>query len=894
LAPGSRLGAYEVVSLLGAGGMGEVYKARDTRLDRTVAIKVLPDTLAADPQFRERFEREARAISQLDHAHICTLYDVGQHAGTSYLVLQFLEGETLQARLEKGALPLGQALQYAIQIADALDKAHRAGIVHRDLKPGNIMLTKRGAVLLDFGLAKSAGPGATSGFSMLPTTPANITAQGTILGTFQYMAPEQLEGHDADTRTDIFAFGAVVYEMLTGKKAFEGKSQAALIGAIMHSEPPALTRLQPLTPSTLDRIVRKCLEKDPENRWQSARDLLTALKWTTEGWNEIDVVTHVPGTPRTRVRILRAWAVTATGLLVAAATTLVFVLIRPSQSPDEIRFQIPIPIMPSAPYAFSVSPDGRSIAFLASTATAARVLFVRPLGSTTAQQVAETDGSTNNTTLFWSPDSRQIAFLSGLKLKKINISGGTPQNVCDIAGGGGGVLNATWNADGVIVFGSNRGLYRVSAAGGEPVQITSIDSSRHETSHQSPYFLPDGKHYLYAVWANERSQQAIHIGSLDSHEHKLLLGVPSMPLYAEPGYLLFHREGTVFAQAFDAKRAALSGEPIRLADDVAYSSADSRVALSVSQTGVLIYRTGLGNENELQLTWLDRKGKETGKLGVLGNYLGVDVSPNGKYVAVHRHEPSGGDIWVVDADRNAMSRLTFDARQENASPIWSPDGTHIVFRSARNGKSGLYSKLADGTGVEELLVQSGSAIAPMAWSHDGKFIVYASQGDETATDQWLLPLAGDRKPSPLLQTPFNEAHARVSPDGKWMAYASNETGMNQVYVRPFPSGNGKWQVSTTGGIRPAWSADGKELFFLTQVFKMMAADVRVFGSSLQPGVPHELFDSGLRNITHASPYHAYAVSPDGRFLVARPQNATADTAATPITVVLNWAAALKK
>jgi Tol biopolymer transport system component len=526
---------------------------------------------------------------------------------------------------------------------------------------------------------------------------------------------------------------------------------------------------------------------------------------------------------------------------------------------------------------------------------------VRPIGSITAQQLTTIDGT--NTTLFWSPDGRHLAFVSAGKLKRIDVGGGPPQNVCDLPTDGG--LGGAWNGEGVILVGGRSGLYRVPAAGGELVKMTSIDSKLREIANVLPAFLPGGHQYLYYVESSQASTAGIYAGSLDNKERKRILNATSFGLYAEPGYLLFAREGTLLAQRFDANKLELSGEPVRIADELAYGgTTDPRASFAVSQNGILIFRNGVRLAADLQLTWVDRSGKEIGRVGMPGAFLGPDLSPDGRRIAVHRHDSQGGDIWVLDSDRGTMSRLTFDATQDNSSPAWSPDGSRIVFGSVRNGKYGVYVKAVDNTGKEELLIESELPTTPMAWSPDAKSIVYWVSDPKTGFDQWILPLTGERKPVPILQNPFLEGWPQVSPDGKWIAYTSNETGQNEIYIRTFPEGSGKWQISTNGGIFPRWRHDGKELFFLSAIGaglsstsggKMMAADLRVSGASIQAGVPHALFDSGYFNFNHPVAYNTYAVSADGqRFLIPRPANATAEVASTPITVVVNWTAALRK
>ena len=629
LAAGSRLGPYEVLSPLGAGGMGEVYKARDTRLERTVAIKVLPSHLSSSPEVRQRFEREAKTISQLSHPHICALYDVGNQDGVEYLVMEYLEGETLAERLVKGPLPTEQTLRYGIEMADALDKAHRQGIVHRDLKPGNVMLTRSGVKLLDFGLAKAVHPASSvSAMTSIPTEGPALTAEGTILGTFQYMAPEQLEGREADARSDIFAFGAVLYEMATGQKAFSGRSRASLIGAILKDEPPPISAVQPMTPPALDRVVKTCLAKDPEDRWQTARDLALELKWITEGGSQAGIAAPAPA-QRSRERV--AWILAAL-LGIALAVTLPLSILRRPRGASEGR-NLKMSILPPEKAAFqpgmiAISPDGSRLTFAAASAEGKNLLWIRPLDALEAKPLAGTDGSYLP---FWSPDSRLIAFFAEGKLKKIEASGGPPQSLCDVRSGRGG----TWSREGVIVFAPtpSGGLFRVSAAGGPVTPVTTLDSSRQENSHRWPVFLPDGRHFIYFARSRQKENRAIYVGSVDSKETRPLMSGNSNVLFApssagaSEGYLLFEREGFLMARRFDAAALRLEGDPLTVAERVRGSDPLTAGNFTVSQTGVLAY--GKGTQiGYRQLVWLDRSGKQLGSIGAPGIYLDVNLSPD--------------------------------------------------------------------------------------------------------------------------------------------------------------------------------------------------------------------------------------------------------------------------
>ena len=875
--------------------MGEVYKAQDTRLDRSVAIKVLPAQFAADPQFRERFDREAKAISQLSHPHICTLHDVGRQDGIDYLVMEYLEGQTLAERLQIGALTLDHALQCAIQIADALDTAHRQGIVHRDLKPGNIMLTRSGVKLLDFGLAKASRPAiGGASLSMLPTTPP-MTAQGTILGTLQYMAPEQLEGKEADARTDLFAFGAVVYEMLTGKKAFEGKSQASLIGSILKDTPKSVSTLQPVAPPALDHLIAVCLEKDPEDRWQTARDVWRELRWIAEGRTDIGLAQVAAPHPRSQAL---AWVLRAVAtLLIFALAVPAFLYLRGPRETDEMRFLVSVPAMAN-PTALTVSPDGRWIAFVAAASVGTTALFIRPIGSVTPQKLNGTEGfaaigpaGTGPTgPHFWSPDSRSIAFVAGGSLKKVDVSGGPPQDLCKVSNFRGG----TWNNGGVIVFGSNTGLHRVSATGGEPAAITALDPSQQETAHAAPYFLPDGRHYLYSTIAAQGSS-AIDVGSLDSKERVRLFVAQSGAIYAAPGYLLFHREGTLFAQPFDANRLELTGDPVRVADQVATSF--TQAAFAVSQNGVLVYRTGSGAPPSSQFLWFDRAGKPLGSAGEPGGYDPYfDLSPDGKLIAVSQRDATNfaGDIWLIDWARGARTRFTLDSpvtTDGQRDVVWSPDGRRIAFSSFKKGNRDVVVKNASGLGEETALLDSPNREVLEDWSKDGRYIAYGLDSGPNGTpaqDLYVLPLFGDRKPIPIVQSPFQENEASFSFDGKWLAYGSNESGRFQTYVMSFPALDLKRQVSTNGGSQPRWRQDGKELYYLAADGKLMAVDITA-GATLDSGTPRELFDTGL---TLSPLQDQYRVTPDAqRFLVLKP---VTEATPTPITVVVNWAAGLRK
>jgi serine/threonine protein kinase len=761
--------------------MGEVYRAKDTRLDRIVAVKILPDHLADRAELRERFEREAKTISSLNHPHICTLYDVGHQDGTDYLVMEYLEGETLAARLAKGPLPLDQVLKYAVEIADALDKAHRKGITHRDLKPGNIMLTKSGAKLLDFGLAKlTQDSPAAAPLSQLPTARDAITAQGTILGTLQYMAPEQLEGKEADARTDIFAFGVVVYEMATGKKAFEGKSQASLIAKILETDPPPISSLQPMTPPALDRVIKTCLAKDPDERWQGASDLCRELKWISEPGSQAGI--SAPVVPGRKLKRRLGWMAGATVVAIAViAASALYLRRTPPTTTQVVRFNITPPERGSfsaSPTFIAVSPDGSKLAFVAN-----QQLWIRALDSSTAQPLPGTETAAEP---FWSPDSRYVAFLADGKLKKIAITGGPAQTLTDAPGVPGSPSSSdlgTWSRQGVVLFTAIDGtLNRVPESGGIPMPVTTLDASRTERAHLWPQFLPDGKHFLYFALTSKTENHAIYVASLDSKERKLLLNASSNPVYVPPGYLLFNRGGTLMAQPFDAERNQLTGEAVPIAEGLEFSTnlTGARAAFSASDNGVLAYRTTL-RAAHLTMVWVSRNGAEQPLSAPPHTYVLPRISPDGKRVAAGIEE-SDSQIWLYDLGRDTLTRLTFEGTV-NVDPVWTPDGKRIAFKGAENR---LFWQPADGSGGMEALTSSELSVnnVPGSWSPDGQGLAF-TQDAAPLRNIWILALK-DRKPQLFVRSPSYETAPQFSPDGHWIAYDSRESGRDEIYARPYP------------------------------------------------------------------------------------------------------------
>ena len=888
LPSGTHLGPYEILSAIGAGGMGEVYQAHDTKLGRDVAIKVLPEAFAHDPDRLSRFQREAKMLAALNHPNIATIYGLEQSNGTSYLVMELVQGETLAERVKRdGAVPVEEALAIAKQIAEALEAAHEKGIIHRDLKPANVKLTPEGKVkVLDFGLAKAfAGDAANEDAANSPTLSMAATMHGVILGTAAYMSPEQARGKPVDKRTDIWALGAVLYELLTGKAAFQGEDVTDILAAVVRAEPD-WQGLPAATPVKIRDLLRRCLQKDKTLRMQAAGDVRIEIVEALAAPAE-----QVAAQRGSRERL--AWSVAAF-LLVAFVAALAFGAIaylrRVQQETETMRFFISPPEMwhlsqigagggAAAPLA--VSPDGHRVAFVATSADGKSLLWVRSLDTLAAQSLAGTDGASSP---FWSPDSRFLGFFADGKLKKIEVSGGPPIMLCDASNSRGG----TWNRDGVIVFNpTNHELQKVSAAGGVPSAATMLGLG--EIDHVRPLFLPDGRHFLHYVLGGPRN--GINLSSLDSAERKLLLNSDSTNVIYSQGYLLFLRETTLMAQPFDAQRLALTGDAFPIAEQIQTSSTvQPNGVFSASENGVLAYQTGTGAAG-YQLLWFDRTGKQVGVLGDPAAYSDLELSPDGKRASVSILDPAGKgrDIWLYDVSRGLRTRFTFGPANLHAKSIWSPDGSRLVFNSNGKGHLDLYQKASSGAGAEEVLLEDNLDKYPVSWSPDGRFILYVTTGVARINNLFVLPLSGDHKPIPFLKTQFNQPIGQFSPDGKWVAYVSDESGRNEVYVAPFPGPGGKWQISTVGGTHPRWRRDGTEIFYLASDYKLMTAAVNGKGSSFEVGAVKSLFQT--RSPLFANRY-SYDVSADGqRFLI---NTAPEQVASAPITVVLNWTAGLKK
>jgi serine/threonine protein kinase/Tol biopolymer transport system component len=914
---GGRLGAYEIVAKLGEGGMGEVYRARDTTLNRDVAIKLLLPDVASDPDRLARFSREAQVLASLNHPNIAHIYGLdrpegrdrqdGQDGKTAFIVMELVEGEELAQRIARGPMPPDEALPIARQIADALAAAHEQGIVHRDLKPANIKIRPDGTVkVLDFGLAKAieeaggaGGPGRSGGLENSPTltSPAMLTGVGVILGTAAYMSPEQAKGRPADKRSDVWAFGCVLYEMLTGVRAFAGDDVADVLASVL-ARPINLDVLPRGIGPSIRLLLVRSLERDRAKRIAD----ISVGRFLLEEPAEISSGSAAAPARKGRKGLFLV------GSIVAAALLAVAFALRP-QPPalHSASFEVDAPektvLVTAGRLGTSavISPDGSHVAFTARDNTGHIQIWLRALDDVTPRPLPGTDGAVFP---FWSPDSKSIAFFIAGRLQRLDITGGSPQTICPV--NGSAPRGGTWNASGEIVFGTtNDELLRVSAAGGDPKPVRTRQPA---ASGRFPSFLPDGRRFVYSRGATTSSPGGVYLASLDDDEPKLLIaGTDTGAVYAANDYLIFARGATLFAQAVDAKTLQSRGDAHRLAEHVETGVYSGVLSFSVSRDGVLAYGTGTSRTGLLQLVWVDRDGRVIGTVGPAGSYTGIDLSPDGKRLAVHRHEGnadgSGGDIWIMDLVRSTVSRFTFDATLEQTSPIWSPDGTRIAYSSDPGRKQGVFVKSADGSSPEQLLfereVDSGPGrLLPQSWAPDSSRIVVQNNLPQTLQDLWVLPTVGDRKPVPFAQSRFNEAYGQISPDGRWLAYQSDESGVPQIYVRPFPTGSGKWQISTNLGFLPRWRRDGKELFFMDAgaAGRMVAVAWKGDGAAPEPGPPQYLFDSGFALAPHPSSYLPYAVSSDGqRFMIPRPP-ATVETENTrsPIVVVEDWRTLLKK
>ena len=848
LAEGTVLGDYEIQSMLGVGGMGEVYRARDLRLKRSVAIKVLPECFASDADRLRRFEQEATAAAALNHPNILSVYQLGTHQGAPYMVSELLEGETLREHIKRGPMPIAEALDYAGQFATGLAAAHEKGIVHRDLKPENLFVTRNGRVkILDFGLAKLVqGKSASANLSTL----GDETQPGVVLGTVGYMSPEQARGQATDHRSDIFSFGAILYETLTAKRAFQKASSAETLAAILNEEPSSLVSHQPEAPPRVERLLKSCLTKDPEERWRDAHDLSLELGWIAEEGMQ-------PGSGGI-----------PTGRSLESNERPVQASILPPEKSDFVSTG------PNSGPAV-VSPDGRRIAFTGRHGDTT-VLFVRRIDSTTAAPLAGTEGGTFP---FWSPDSRSIGFFAEGNLRRIEASGGPRQSLCAAQAGRGG----SWNHDGTIIFtpSPTDPIYRVPASGGSPVPVTTIDRAQ-ATTHRWPCFLPDGRHFLY-FGGHPLLNGGIHVGSLDGTEHKTILQGYLSAAYAPPGFLLFVRDGILVARRFDVDRLAISGEEFPIAENVMVEPFVQRALFSVSENGVLVYHRG-GVAEHPRLIWFNRNGKQGSPLRDDAIYVWHRLSPDGRRLVGTDRLGAGSNVWTLDLTRGVKARLTFDPSTQ-LRPRWSPDGGRIIFSSNRKGSFHIYRKASNGSGTDELLLDSDTDDQAEECSPDGKYLAFLrrKRPQQYTADIWVLPFTARGKPSPLIENEFDKRFPAFSPDGRWLAYASNESGRFEVYVAPFPGAKGKWQVSNSGGTFPRWRGDGKEVFYLGADNRVRATEIAARGSSIRVGSTETLF----RTQTVPTPISPFDVTADGRRFLINAMPVVNDNS-EPVTLLINW------
>ena len=884
---GRTLSHYRIEAAIGAGGMGEVYRATDTKLGREVALKLLPEAFSQDAERLARFKREAQLLASLNHPFIASIYGLEDADGIRALVMELVEGPTLADRIAQGAIPPDEALPIARQIADGLEYAHERGIVHRDLKPANIKITHEGTVkILDFGLAKALGTDEQGrDISNSPTLSLAMTQAGLIIGTASYMAPEQAKGKPVDRRADIWAFGCVLYEMLAGRKAFVGETVSDILAAVLRSDPD-WSALPPTTPASIQRLLRRCLVKDQKQRLRDMGDARIAIEESLSGADAQAAISESRAPEVARASLLRRavpWALAATTIVFASvAAWLVF---QPKPPQAAVRFAVPSPENETFPYGgeSALSPDGRTLAFI----TQARpdkpyVLWVRPLDSLMAVPIQGTEGAEAP---FWSPDSQQIGFYAGGKLQKIALTGGLPQTLCETNDTAG----ADWNRDGVILFANQNSLYRVPDTGGTPTLVVAPNSARHETAYRSPQFLPDGRHFLFQSSTGNPAGRFIGIGSLDSKSVVELMNSNSNGLYAAPGYIFYLNQGTLVARAFDAKALRFTGPSVPVAANVGMSGG-GYAYFSVSATGVLAYGGKLGTATS-QMSWLDREGQNVGTVGQPDIYTDPMLSPDGTELAVSVGTRSKRQIWIFDTKRGTASRLTFDPA-DDAFPTWSSDGASILFSSTLNSEDfDIFQKAANGLGATKPILETKNQTKGMDdVSPDGRYALYVWVTGANTAELWALPLFGERKPFAFVQGSFGAYSARFSPNGRYVAYESNETGRFEIYVETFPQPAGRWQISATGGEEPTWRRDGKEMFYLTPDKKLMAVPVSTDSASFQAGIPKQLFQAQLISDTNAR--NTYAASPDGqRFLMLVPAG---EPKTVPITVVVNWQALLKK
>jgi serine/threonine protein kinase len=890
LSIGTKLGPYEIVAPLGAGGMGEVYRARDTKLRRDVALKVLPAAFAADPERMARFRREAQVLASLNHPHIGAIYGFDDFCNVHALVMELIEGPTLANRIARGAIPIDEALPIAREIAEALEAAHERGIVHRDLKPANIKITPDGNVkVIDFGLAKAVESDVTSiGIQNSPTISQMATQAGIILGTAAYMSPEQAKGKSVDRRTDIWAFGCVLFEMLTATRPFEGETVSDALAAVIRGEPD-----WPLLPSntqhTIRKVLQRCLKKDPKQRLQAIGDARIAIEEVLSGDSQ-DLGPPVEIRPPAWRRVL-PWAVFA-AVTFAAVFAAVYFMHKPQSSPVIVS-QIPSP--PNTNFVFTginpgpliLSPDGERVAFSAVSSDGRQLIWVRPLSSAAAKPLDGTDGATFP---FWSPDSRSLGFFANGSLNRIDVSGGPPLALCDVAIGRGG----TWGVDGTILFTPNVSspVFRIAASGGSPQAVTNLNASMNERSHRWAQFLPDNKHFLFFAQTAVVGTGSIYVASIDGGEPKFIMHNDSNAVYSLPGYLLFVHQGIFMAQRFNASRLRLDGDAVPLIEHVGVNSVISRALFAVSETGIMVYQAGNPTGETDRLVWYDRTGKQIEATGTSGLYLEPSVSADSNKLAISGLPEGTGNlsIWVLDIARSTKTRLTF-SQWSDRQPDWAPDGKSIAFISNRNGPPRIYLTASDGTGTPAALTTDGASEFMPRFTGDGRYLLFERLAEQpnSRREIWAAPLSGDRKAFPVIQSQYDVFAPSLSFDGKWLAYESREAGRPEICVIPFLHGTGKWEVSTAGGLQPRWRRDNSELFYLSMDNKITSAEITQQGSSLLIGKVQSLFQV---NPVPSAGGSQYDVTGDGKkFVVA---SLSLSQASEPLTLVVNWPALMKQ